>query len=225
MVPPLAVDVDGTLTGADRALDPRVIDPLGAWEAPIVVATGKSLPFPIGLCEFLGIPINVVTENGGVVYVEADGELVYNGDRRGAQRVADRYVEAGHELGWGPVDLVNRWRETEVAVSREAPLEPLEALADEYGLEVVDTGFAYHVKSPAVDKGLGLRTAADRLGLAPESFVAIGDSTNDTAAFATAGTGIAVANADEPALAAADHVTDAPFGAGFLEALEIARDA
>jgi len=224
MVPPLAVDIDGTLTRPDKSVDPRVFDPLRAWEAPVVVATGKSLPYPIGLCEFLGIPINVVTENGGVVYVEADDELVFNGDRRAARRVADAYVEAGHDVGWGAVDLVNRWRETEVAVSRESPRGPLDDLAADEELEVVDTGYAYHVKSPTVDKGVGLRTAAERLGLRPEAFVAVGDSENDAAAFSVAGTGIAVANADETALAAADHVTESGFADGFLAALELAHE-
>lgn len=223
MVPPLAVDIDGTLTREDKSVDPRVFGPLRAWEAPVVVATGKSLPYPIALCEFLGIPINVVTENGGVVYVEADDELVFKGDRTAAQRVADAYVKAGYDLGWGAVDLVNKWRETEVAVNRESPLEPLEDLATDEGLEVVDTGYAYHVKSPTVTKGKGLVTAAERLGIDPGSFVAIGDSENDADAFARMGMGIAVANADETALAAADHVTDASYADGFLEALEFAH--
>lgn len=223
MVPPLAVDIDGTLTREDKSVDPRVFDPLRAWEAPVVVATGKSLPYPVALCEFLGIPINVVTENGGVVYIEADDELIFEGDRTLAQRVADAYVEAGHDLGWGAVDLVNRWRETEIAVSRESPLEPLEDLAMDEGQEVVDTGYAYHVKSPKVTKGKGLVTAAERLGINPESFVAVGDSENDADAFTRMGMGIAVANADETALAAADHVTDTSYADGFLEALELAH--
>jgi hypothetical protein len=224
MVPPLAVDIDGTLTRGDKSVDPRVFDPLRAWEAPVVVATGKSLPYPIGLCEFLGIPINVVTENGGVVYVESDDELVYNGDRAAAQRVADAYVEAGYDLGWGRVDLVNRWRETEVAVSRQSPRGPLDDLARQEDLEVVDTGYAYHVKSPEVHKGLGLEVAAERLGLEPAAFVAVGDSENDADVFGTAGMGIAVANADGTALSAADHVTDASYADGFLEALELAHE-
>lgn len=224
MVPPLAVDIDGTLTREDKSVDPRVFDPLRAWEAPVVIATGKSLPYPIGLCEFLGIPINVVTENGGVVYVEADDELVFAGDRTAAQRVADAYVEAGYDLGWGAVDLLNRWRETEVAVNRVSPRGPLDALAAEEGLEVVDTGYAYHVKSPDVTKGKGIVTAAERLDCDPESFVAIGDSENDADAFARVGTGIAVANADETARAAADRVTRQSYADGFLEALEVARE-
>ena len=223
MVPPLAVDIDGTLTRPDKSIDPRVFDALRAWEAPVVVATGKSFPYPVGLCEFLGIPENVVAENGGAVYVEDADEVAYNGDRAAAEAVAADYREAGHDLGWGAVDTVNRWRETELAVSRERPLEPLETAADAHGLEVVDTGYAYHVKSPDVDKGTGLATAARLLERPPESFVAVGDSENDAAAFALAGRSIAVANADDTALAAADEVTEAAFADGFLEALERVR--
>ena len=223
MVPPLAVDIDGTLTRPDKSVDPRVFDTLRAWEAPVVVATGKSFPYPVGLCEFLGIPENVVAENGGAVYVEDADEVAYNGGRAAAEAVAADYREAGHDLGWGAVDTVNRWRETELAVSRERPLEPLETAADAHGLEVVDTGYAYHVKSPDVDKGTGLATAARLLERPPESFVAVGDSENDAAAFAVAGRSIAVANADDTALAAADEVTKAAFADGFLEALEQVR--
>ena len=223
MVPPLAVDIDGTLTRPDKSIDPRVFDPLRSWAAPVVVATGKSFPYPVGLCEFLGIPENVVAENGGAVYVEDADEVAYNGDRAAAEAVADDYREAGHGLGWGAADTVNRWRETELAVSREQPLAPLAAAAAAHGLEVVDTGYAYHVKSPDVDKGTGLVTAARLLERPPESFVAVGDSENDAAAFALAGRSIAVANADDTALAAADEVTEAAFADGFLEALERVR--
>jgi len=225
MVPPLAVDIDGTLTRPDKSIDPRVHDVLRSWaeEAPVVVATGKSLPYPVGLCAFLGIPLNVVAENGGAVYIETADEMVYNGDREGPQRVADAYVDAGHDLGWGAIDTVNRWRETEVAVSRESPLAPLEELARDHGMEVVDTGYAYHVKAPDVNKAVGLSSAAEHLAHAPGEFLAIGDSENDAAVFGVAGESFAVANADAAARATADHITDEPFADGFLEAVERVR--
>jgi hydroxymethylpyrimidine pyrophosphatase-like HAD family hydrolase len=188
------------------------------------------------LCEFVGLPVRVIAENGGVVCIE-EGEgddpygggrfgegVVFNGDREAADAVAREYEAAGHALGWGDVDLVNRWRETEIAVAREQPLGPLEEIAASHGLEVVDTGYAYHVKSPDVDKDLGLETAAKRLGYNPEAFVAVGDSENDAEMFAVAGESYAVANADEHALEAADHVTDESYADGFLEALERAAD-
>jgi phosphoglycolate phosphatase (TIGR01487 family) len=227
MLPPLAVDIDGTLTRPDdrKAIDPRVFEALRTWaaEAPVVVATGKSMPYPVGLCDFVGIPVNVVSENGGAVYVEGSERIVFNGDREAAQAVADDYVAAGYDLGWGPVDLVNRWRATEVAVSIQSPLEPLEELAERHGMDVVDTGYAYHVVSPGVNKGRGLRTAAAELGVSPAEFVAVGDSENDAEAFTVAGQSFAVANADDIARETADEVLGERAADGFLRAVELVR--
>jgi phosphoglycolate phosphatase (TIGR01487 family) len=216
--PPLVVDIDGTLTDDARQLDPRVFRVLRTWPAPVVVATGKAMPYPVALCEFLAIDVTVIAENGGVAIVEATDTLRFEGDREAAQAVAEAYRTRGHDLGWHGVDLVNRWRETEVAVSRDAPLAPLEAVAADHGLEVVDTGFAYHVKSADVSKGLALEGVAADLGLSPAAFAAVGDSVNDAPVFERAGWAVAVANADEAATDAADHVTQAAYGAGFLEA-------
>jgi hypothetical protein len=224
MTPPLAVDIDGTLTNADRGLDPRVIEPLRTWPEPVVVATGKALPYPVGLCEFLGIPVRVIAENGGAVYLADDDELTFRGDRDAAGRVIEEYREAGHGLGFGDVDFTNRWRETELAVNVDQPLAPLKELASAAGMRVFDTGFAYHVTSPGVDKGGGLETVCDRLGIDPSAFAVVGDSENDAAAFELAGTAVAVANADETAKASADRVTDGEFGDGFLEALDLLED-
>jgi len=218
-VGPLAVDIDGTLTGPDRNLDPRVIPVCRAWPAPVVVATGKATPYPVALCEFLGLETLVVAENGGVVVVEPTDTFSIEGDPGAAQAVIDAYRDLGHTTGWSGVDLVNRWRETERAVRRDSPLEPLERLADEHGLAVVDTGHAYHVKSPDVSKGGGLRRVASELGLRVESFAAVGDSENDAPAFEVAGRAVAVGNADAAARQAADHVTEERYGDGFLAAV------
>ncbi|WP_135304308.1 phosphoglycolate phosphatase [Haloarcula amylovorans] len=217
--PPLLVDIDGTLTDESRAIDPRVFPVLREWGEPVVIATGKAMPFPIALCEFLGIERTVVAENGGVVFVEATDELQFEGDHEACLAVAEAYRDLGHELGFGSVDLANRWRETEVVVSLDQPLEPLERLAAEYGLVVLDTGFAYHVTDPSVDKGTGLEAVCAELSLDPAAFLAVGDSENDAEAFEVAGESVAVANADMTAKARADRVTDAQYADGFLEAV------
>lgn len=216
---PLAVDIDGTLTHPDRSIDPRIFEPLREWPEPVVIATGKALPFPVGLCEFIGIPIRVIAENGGVVYLAEDDELHTACDPDTAQAVIDQYKAAGYSLGWGDVDFVNRWRETEIAVSREQPLEPLREIAAREGMRVFDTGYAYHVTAPDVDKGRGLNATAARLGFESDAFAAIGDSENDAAMFEIAGEAYAVANADDTATRAADHVTDQSYADGLLEAI------
>ncbi|MFC6864660.1 phosphoglycolate phosphatase [Halomicroarcula sp. GCM10025817] len=218
-VPPLVVDIDGTLTDSHRAIDPRVFPVLRSWPDRVVVATGKAMPFPVALCEFLGIERTIVAENGGVVFVEATDTLSLDGDREAALAVTEAYREAGHDLGFGRVDLANRWRETEVVVNIDQPLAPLERIATERGLRVLDTGFAYHVVDPTVDKGRGLETVCAELDRTPAEFIAVGDSENDAELFDVAGESVAVANADETARSRADRVTEASYADGFLEAV------
>ncbi len=216
---PLVADIDGTLTDDQRALDPRVMPVLRGWPAPVIVATGKAMPYPVALCEFLGLDVLVIAENGGVALAGREGSLRFTGDREAATAVVEQYREQGYSLGWGETDLVNRWRETEIAVSRESPLEPLEAIAEDHGLTVVDTGYAYHVKSPEQSKGRALEVLAEERNIAPTECVAIGDSVNDVSTFEVAGTSVAVGNADEEAKSTADYVTTTSFGDGFLEAV------
>ncbi len=224
MTPPLVLDIDGTLTRPDGwGIDPRIFDPLRAWTAPVLLATGKAFPYPVALCHFLGIPERVVAENGGIVYT---GETVHvTGEAGAARAVAEAYEAAGYSLGWEGADTVNRWRETEIAVERGQPEGPLRELAAERGLELVDTGYAYHVKEPSVTKGRGVRRLAAALDVDLERAVAVGDSENDVSTFEAVGRSFAVANADAPAREAADEVLADSHADGTLSVLERVRDA
>ena len=217
-LPPLAIDIDGTMTRPDGGIDARLFERLRAWDAPIVVATGKSFAYPVALCAFLDIPERVIAENGGVVLV--DGELAVEGDATAARRVAERLRSDGYPGGWPDPDMHNRWRETELSVTRSVPREYLDSVAAEHGQTIVDSGYAYHVKSPSVSKATGLRRACDLLDRDPDAFVAIGDSANDAELFDAVGRAYAVANADETAAARADVRTEGAFADGVLEALD-----
>ncbi|SEH47048.1 hypothetical protein SAMN05192561_102230 [Halopenitus malekzadehii] len=224
MVPPLVLDIDGTLTTADHRIDPRAFELLPSWEAPVVFATGKAFPYPVALAHFLGLPEHVIAENGGVVY--ADGETRFTGDPDACWAVAEEFIERGGDLGWGGRTTVNRWRETEVAISMDADEDLLRSIAADHDQTVIDTGYAYHVTSPGVSKGDAFEELCELLEYDPDAFVAIGDSENDASTFTVAGESYAVANADDVAREAADTVlADAYMDgtAGVLEAL-IAAD-
>jgi phosphoglycolate phosphatase (TIGR01487 family) len=223
MVPPLALDIDGTLTTPTGRIDPRVFELLPAWDAPIVFATGKAFPYPVALAHFLGREETVIAENGGVGYVGGETTLV--GDPDAAWAVVETFRERGGEIGWGDGDTVNRWRETEVAVSPDADEALLREVVAAAGgdVEVVDTGYAYHVKSTGVSKGRALGVVADALGLATDDFVAVGDSENDVSTFGAAGESYAVANADDAAREAADETLDDGFMDGTVSVLDELR--
>ncbi|WP_049987431.1 phosphoglycolate phosphatase [Halobellus rufus] len=216
--PPLALDIDGTLTDGTGRLDPRTFEYLQAWNAPVVLATGKAFPYPVSLSHYLGLEQNVIAENGGVVL--ADGAVSYQGDRERAQAAADAFVERGGDLGWGEFDAINEWRRTEIAVNLDADEDLLRSVAAEFDLDVFDTGYAYHVKTPGVEKGTGLKAVATAIGYEPEDFVAIGDSENDVSTFSVAGRSFAVANADPAAREAADVVVEKSYFDGTASVLE-----
>ncbi|WP_435358630.1 HAD-IIB family hydrolase [Haloarchaeobius sp. DFWS5] len=226
--PPLVLDIDGTLTRPDHGIDPRVFDPIREWPAPVVIATGKAFPYPIALCQFIGIDQCVIAENGGVAYVDDQILFHVGGEDDGPGRSAafdavDAFVESGGVLGWGESDLVNRWRETEVAVQLDADEELLRGLADEYDVEVIDTGYAFHVKDATISKGQMLERVATVLDYETHEFVAVGDSENDVSTFEIVGESYATANADAAAKAAADVVLDDEHATGTLSVLDELR--
>ncbi|WP_440989481.1 HAD-IIB family hydrolase [Haloarchaeobius baliensis] len=216
--PPLVLDIDGTLTRPGGGIDPRVFEPVREWPAPVVLATGKAFPYPVALCTFMPIDERVIAENGGIAHV--NDEVLVHGDRQRTTAAIEAFRDAGGDLGWGDVDLVNRWRETEVAIRLDADEALLRRVATEHGLEVVDTGYAFHLKQPEMSKGLMLERVAERMGYEPSDFVAIGDSENDVSTFERAGRSFAPANADERARAAADVVLAGAHADGTLDALD-----
>jgi phosphoglycolate phosphatase (TIGR01487 family) len=216
--PPLVLDIDGTLTDGSGRLDPRIFEYLPAWDALVVLATGKAFPYPVALCHFLGIEQTVIAENGGVVL--ADGAVSYQGDPERAADAAADFGERGGDLGWEGFDTVNTWRETELAARTTADLDLLRSVAAGFDLEVFDTGYAYHLKTPGVEKGAGLRAVADALDLDPKAFVAVGDSVNDVSMFEVAGRSFAVANADVDARSAADTVVEESYFTGTASVLD-----
>ncbi|WP_201330311.1 HAD-IIB family hydrolase, partial [Lactobacillus nasalidis] len=74
--------------------------------------------------------------------------------------------------------------------------------------------------NPKVNKGQGLEELCERLGIAPEEVMAVGDERNDLDMFAFAGTSVAMGNGNDLVKQAADYVTGTNDGDGIAEAIE-----
>ncbi len=218
----IVTDIDGTITGPDRAVHLGCVDVLRSINrlVPVGLATGNTLYYTESAAVLLGLKGPLIAENGGVVVVE--GEIVETPPREEVKAVREFYELAEKELGLRRTEPEGM-RRTEVAVYRDVPLEDVVRLLEESGysdrVEVVDTGFAYHIKTRTASKGLGVEVACERMGIDPEDVVAIGDGDNDVSMLETAGKGVVPANATPAAKSAADTVLDGEDGEAVAEYL------
>jgi hypothetical protein len=210
----VAIDYDGTLTGAGAADQPAE-DALLAVEAArrgglrVILVTGRILEelrsiFPSVDAWFDAL----VAENGAVLSVE------------GAARVLASPVE--FELDEALVERGVPFRRGRVLIATQAVHEP--AVMDgirALGLEcqLARNRGELMVLPPGISKGFGVAEALADLGISPHSAVAIGDGENDHALLRSCEIGVAVANAVPGLLRHADVVLEKPGGAGVAEFL------
>ncbi len=209
----LVVDVDGTITFADRSIDCRAVEALRSLHVPVVIATGNVLCFARATSKLVGTRGIVIAENGGVVEcgkVEADTSHL--------KECEDAFSLLKEHFTLERLDPENR--KTEVGLRRNFDVERArELLKGNREIEVVDTGFAVHIKSKKINKGTGLKRIAKLMNLGPKDFVAIGDSPNDIEMLKVSGFGVAVGNAHPELKKVAALVTEGVHGAGVAEAI------
>ncbi len=210
--------MDGTLTDSQRRMDfgaLRAIRSLSDRGVPVIFATGNVLPVVLGLYRFLGLSTPIIAENGGLVYFP-DDRIVRLARRAPAWKA---YLSLRKEL---PVRTLftDRWRETEVALEPTVPAEEVASRVAPLGIKVEHTGFAIHLFQPTAGKLAAARIALEGLGLSLEDCLFAGDGDNDVELLRAVGVGVSFPDASPRARAAADYVTRARRGAGFLEALK-----
>jgi phosphoglycolate phosphatase (TIGR01487 family) len=222
-------DIDGTLTGPDRSLNPpaaallREIERLGS---PVILATGNVLPVALAIRRCMGLHGPIVAENGGLVYEQVDGSerLTKLADRA----VAWKAYRAARNSGL-PVRrlFTDRWRETEVALEPSIPAPVVARAVRDHPVLVEGTGFAVHLMQLGAGKKPALDGVLDRLGLSWKECLVAGDGDNDVAMLKAAGWGISFAWGSPRARRAADHVSlggpDAAFVEGIMERRRVGR--
>lgn len=212
----VAIDIDGTITYANRAINCKAVEALRKLKIPVVLATGNISCYARTAAKLIGVSDIVICENGGVVRFSYDGDDVVLGDIVKCLRAVELLKKHFD------VELLDaEYRKSEVCLRRNFDIEEgREIIKEIEGVKLIDSGFAYHIVDANVSKGKALRYIAEKIGLDVKDFLAIGDSENDIDLLKTAGFGVAVANADTKLKDAADLVTSKNDGEGVIEALE-----
>jgi phosphoglycolate phosphatase len=214
----VVIDIDGTLTDMQRRLDLRAAAAIRELTVPVILASGNVLGFVKCAAKLIGTSDIMIAENGGVVSMGFDGPVHVGGNKARCQEVLGILGEH-----FDLEELDGTERRSEVALRRNFDIGAArQVLVDGNirDIELVDTGFAVHIKTVDVNKGTALVMIAEMMGLNTGDFVAIGDSANDIEMIRAAGLGVAVGNAHPALKDVADLVTTGQYGAGVVEALE-----
>jgi len=210
----LVCDYDGTLATGETAGSQTIEALISASEAgtKLVLATGRELPDIRRVLPEIELFQWVVAENGAVLFEPATGIKEVLG-----AAPPDSFFQELRKQGVGPV----------------AKGEVIAAIHSRHAAILEETirtlGLPYHVilnKNSAmvlpsgVDKGTGVATVLESMGVSSKETVAVGDGENDEDLFRIAGFRVAVANAVPELKACADLVTTAENGEGVIELID-----
>ncbi len=218
MIQAVALDIDGTITDDQRLLHPRAVEAIARLNSrtTVILVSGNVHCFTRAAAILLGTSRTFIAENGGVIaWGEGDMELL--ADPAICQEAYRRLKEVY------PISKKDaRYRITDLVVESNFKVEEAESRLRGWGIDadLVDSGFAVHIKDRRVDKGLALAKVMNRLGLRREEVAAIGDSRSDLPMFRVAGFRAAVANAVPELKEESDYVSELEFGPGFCEIVD-----
>jgi hypothetical protein len=218
----LLTDIDGTITDSSRRINTGAIEVIRSLVdegVDVVLASGNTSCFMDALCKMIGTRGTFIAENGGVFRVGFTGTLHIKGDQAVCRKALDLvqayYRDRGKEL----VLFSPTYRFADLAFARTVSHDEVQKILMNYPVQVIDTGYAIHLQSPGIDKGTALEALAQEMDLAPEDFLAIGDSVNDIQMLRKAGIGVTVANGHPDTKAVAEFVAEKEYGDGFVEAI------
>ncbi|RLE56331.1 MAG: phosphoglycolate phosphatase [Thermoprotei archaeon] len=219
----LVTDVDGVLTDSKGRLDLRAISLLRTLEEKgisVILASGASLPTLLSLRRYLGTSGPVIAENGGVIYINGMVEVL-------AKR--DPVLEAWSELRNVLRDLVIE-SATSFARLTDVVFRPRSKSLVDYvllrsrsvlekypDLELVYSGFSFHLKPRSTSKYRALLLVLERLGLHLDDVLAVGDSEVDLEMLRYSPYSGVPAHAPECVKSVAKYVSQHPYAMGFID--------
>ena len=207
----LACDYDGTLA-SDGTVPPSTlaaIEMLAASGRKPILATGRVLDDLLEIFPENAIFERIVSDNGGVLYCPATGEVRTLVDPPPPEfiRALRRANIEPLAIGRAMIATVKPHDQTVLRIIRELGLK----------LQVIYNKNSAMILPAGIDKGTGLLAALDDLNLSGRDAVGIGDAENDLALLSQCALGVAVANATPELKELADITTFEPAGRGVEE--------
>jgi HAD superfamily hydrolase (TIGR01484 family) len=207
----LTCDYDGTIARDGRipASTVEALKQVSASGRKLVLATGRDLNDLLQTFAEISLFDRVVAENGGLLYWPANREKKLLTDPPHSELVEELVRRGVTPLSVGE-SIVATWHPNESTV-----LEVIRKLGLE--LQIIFNKNAVMILPAGVNKGTGLKTALEDLGLSPHNVVGVGDAENDHAFLGICECSVAVENALPSLKDRADFVTGRSHGAGVEE--------
>jgi len=218
----VATDIDGTITDDRLRLSLKAVEAIRMLEEAglkVVLASGNALPVVRTLKTYLGCTGAIICEGGAIVEYRDEVRVLGSSEeaRKALRELKERFGDRVQET-WS-----NRYRLVDIALKRTIERSIVEEVVRGYpSLKLMDSGFAYHLVNRSVNKGLGLKVAAELMGVSLNEVLAVGDSETDLELLEVAGFRVALQNAPPRLKALAHHITSKPNGEGFVEAAKLA---
>lgn len=223
----IMTDVDGTITSSDDSISPviyELIQNLKDFDINIGLVSGRSLPGLEKLARDLKIEGPIIGEHGGVAKPNIDEESLELGYSREASIEAfnqfqELYPDKVRRLHYNKNRLVD-------IVFEVHGISIKELRSHLNGVELVDSGYMFHLLPEGVNKGTTLMRLLNISGnMTPVEVMVIGDFITDLSLFQLFPNSVLVANPKLPHQqrclleSVAKFSSDQPYSDGFIEVI------
>ncbi|MAM42648.1 MAG: hypothetical protein CMO13_04895 [Thaumarchaeota archaeon] len=225
----LVLDLDGTVFGSSRLLIEEIekIRQLTDTGVRIIISSGRTLHYVLGIVRCLGINDIVICEEGTIIYDCRNDNLLVNGN---SENIA---ILKENLSSWLPFCIIPREAHHDkniiLALDRNPRIDvddfvnEVSDVLSEKNLElnITRSDEMINILPLEIDKGIALTNILKSENINPETVVAIGDSLNDLSTFDSVAYPIAVSNAHELVKKKSVYVSPQKNGLGVCDIIDM----
>ena len=225
----LVLDLDGTVFGSSRLLIEEIekIRQLTDTGVRIIISSGRTLHYVLGIVRCLGINDIVICEEGTIIYDCRNDNLLVNGNSENILILKENLSS------WLPFCIIPREAHHDkniiLALDRNPRIDvddfvnEVSDVLSEKNLElnITRSDEMINILPLEIDKGIALTNILKSENINPETVVAIGDSLNDLSTFDSVAYPIAVSNAHELVKKKSVYISPQKNGLGVCDIIDM----